>query len=58
MSLLFKVIFHSAARSTHHKLALDALRHLRLPDAQSWMDVFLRYKRSYLEGAKARDTEI
>lgn len=58
MSLLFKVIFHSAARSTHHKLALDALRHLRLPDAQSWMDVFLRYNRSYLDGAKAPDTEF
>jgi hypothetical protein len=58
VSLLFQVIFHSAARSTHHKLALDALRHLRLPDAQSWMDVFLRYHRSYLEGAKAPDTEF
>lgn len=58
MSLLFKVIFHSAARSTHHKLALDALRHLRLPDAQQWMDVFLRFNRSYLEGAKAPDTEF
>ncbi len=58
MSLLFKVVFASAARSTHHKLALDALRHLRLPDAQSWMDVFLRYNRSYLDGAKAPDTQF
>src|SRR5262245_60224968 len=58
VSLLFQVIFHSAARSTHHKLALDALRHLRLPDSQQWMDVFLRYHRSYLDGAKAPDTEF
>lgn len=58
MSLVYRVIFASAARSTHHKLALDALRHLRLPDAQSWMDVFLRYHAAYLEGAKAPDTDF
>ncbi|QDU30183.1 Zinc dependent phospholipase C [Anatilimnocola aggregata] len=58
MSLLFKVVFASAARSTHHKLALDALRQLRGHDAQAWMDVFLRYNRSYLEGAKAPDTQF
>lgn len=58
MSLLFRVVFASAARSTHHKLALDALRHLRMPDAQSWMDVFLRYNASYLDGAKAPDTQF
>ncbi|WP_425614895.1 DUF4332 domain-containing protein [Anatilimnocola sp. NA78] len=58
MSLLFKVVFASAARSTHHKLALDALRHLRGHDAQAWMDVFLRYNRAYLEGAKAPDTQF
>lgn len=58
MSLLFQVVFASAARSTHHKLALDALRHLRMPDAQSWMDVFLRYNASYLDGAKAPDTQF
>jgi hypothetical protein len=58
VSLLFKILFASAARSTHHKIALDALRHLRLPDAQSWMDVFLRYHGSYLEGAKAPDADF
>lgn len=58
MSLLFQVVFASAARSTHHKLALDALRHLRMPDAQAWMDVFLRYNASYLDGAKAPDTQF
>lgn len=58
MSLLFQVLFHTAARSTHHKMALDALRHLRLPDAQAWMDVFLRYNQSYLDGAKAPDTQF
>jgi hypothetical protein len=58
VSLLFQVVFASAARSTHHKLALDALRHLRMPDAQSWMDVFLRYNASYLDGAKAPDTQF
>lgn len=58
MSLLFKILFASAARSTHHKIALDALRHLRLPDAQQWMDVFLRYHVAYLEGAKAPDNDF
>lgn len=58
MSLLFRVVFASAARSTHHKLALDALRHLRGPDAQDWMDLFLRYYESYLEGAKAPDDQF
>ncbi|WP_254508085.1 DUF4332 domain-containing protein [Anatilimnocola floriformis] len=58
MSLLFTVVFASGARSTHHKLALDALRHLRMADAQSWMDVFLRYNASYLDGAKAPDTQF
>lgn len=29
-----------------------------MPDAQPWMDVFLRYNRSYLDGAKAPDTQF
>ncbi len=29
-----------------------------MPDAQSWMDVFLRYNASYLDGAKAPDTQF
>ncbi len=58
MSLLFKVVFSSCCRSTHHKLALDALRHLRGDLADEWMDVFLRWYSHYLEGAKAPDDEF
>jgi hypothetical protein len=55
MSLLYKVIFSSKSTSTHHKLALDALRHLQNPHADKWRNLFLKYHGAYLEGAKAPD---
>ena len=58
MSLLFQVVFASCCRSTHHKLALDALRFLRGHDAQEWMDVFLFWHDAYLEGSKAPDDQF
>ena len=33
MSLLFRVVFANECTSTHHRLALDALRHLQDEDA-------------------------
>ena len=36
MSLLFHVVFTTACRGTHPRLALDALRHLRIADAEAW----------------------
>lgn len=58
MSLLLHVVFTSLCRSTHHKLAIDALRHLQVPDSDRWVDVFLRYHAAYLEGAKAPDDKF
>ena len=54
-NLLFKVLFAEKARSTHHKLALDALLHLRCAQAERWRDLFLRHVEPFLTGAKAPD---
>ena len=58
MSLLLKVIFASHARSTHHKLALDALGHLQCDEAAQWTDLILSQYAAYLEGAKAPDDDF
>ena len=58
MSLLLNVIFASHARSTHHKLALDALRHLQCDDAAQWTDLLISEHAAYLEGAKAPDDDF
>jgi len=38
MATVFEKVFTTRARSTHHKIALDALRHLRGDDADKWRD--------------------
>jgi hypothetical protein len=58
MSLTLNLIFASKAKSTHHMLALDALRHLRGAGAEKWRDLFLSYFANYLQGAKAPDDEF
>lgn len=58
MSLLFNVLFAWKCTSTHHKLALDALRHLRLPDAEEWTNFFVGNADQYLLGAKAPDNDF
>ena len=55
MSLLQKIIFASYARSTHHKMALDALQFLQGPNAAQWRDLLLSEYGSYLQGAKDPD---
>jgi predicted flap endonuclease-1-like 5' DNA nuclease len=55
MSLLYAVVFASRCRSNHHRLALDALRHLRSAEAGAWRDLLLHYHEDYLKGAKAPD---
>jgi hypothetical protein len=55
MSLLYAVVFASRCRSNHHRLAVDALRHLQSADAQAWRDLLLHYHDEYLTGAKAPD---
>jgi predicted flap endonuclease-1-like 5' DNA nuclease len=58
MSLLFKVLFANECTSTHHKLALDALRHLEDEDAAQWRNLFLYYFDAYLDGSKAPDKKF
>jgi len=56
MSLMFRVLFASACWSTHHKLAMDALRHIRGDKAVLWQQLFMKFHKDYLEGSKAPDT--
>ncbi|MFT5508324.1 MAG: hypothetical protein ACI89J_001399 [Hyphomicrobiaceae bacterium] len=58
MNLLFRIVYAAHANGTHHKLALDALRHLENPDAQRWQRLFLSHSEIYLEGSKAPDKEF
>lgn len=56
--LLYNVIFAWKCSSTHHKLAMDALRHLESPDADQWMNLFLSHIETYLDGSKAPDNKF
>ncbi len=58
MNLLFRVIFACACTNTHHKLAMDALCHLRCRRARRWQNLFLKYHKLYLKGAKAPDVKF
>ena len=58
MSLLFNVLFANECTSTHHKIALDALRHLEDEDAPLWRNLFLYYFDAYLDGSKAPDKKF
>ena len=58
MSLLFRVIYASGCRNTHHKFALDALRYLQHDEGAQWRKLFLKYHGVYLEGAKAPDAKF
>ncbi len=58
MSLLWRIIFSSRCTSTHHKLALDALRFVRGPQADLWVNLFLANSEQYLIGSKAPDNEF
>ncbi len=58
MSLLFTIVYAAHANGTHHKLALDALRHLEGPNSEGWQRLFLKYASVYLAGSKAPDTEF
>src|SRR5436305_10541141 len=55
MSLLLNLVFRTVCHSTHQQLAVDALRHLRGPDAERWCDLFLNHYGEYLAGADAPD---
>ncbi len=53
MSLLFRVLHAVHARGTHHKLALDGVARLSVPEA--WQRLFLKHHDAMLTGAKAPD---
>jgi len=58
MNLLFRIVYAGHASGTHHKLALDALEHLRCQHAELWQRLFLVHAKLYLEGSKAPDNEF
>ncbi len=58
MNLLFRIVYAAHANGTHHKLALDALRHMKSMDADLWQRMFLANAAVYLEGSKAPDNEF
>jgi Domain of unknown function (DUF4332) len=58
MHLLFHIVYGTHAKGTHHKLALDALRHLQCKDADDWQRMFLVHAGLYLEGAEAPDDDF
>lgn len=55
MSLLYTLVFATRCTSNHHRLAVDALRHLRGPEAAAWRMLLLHHHDDYLKGAKAPD---
>lgn len=58
MNTLFRVLYAAHARGTHHKLALDGLRHLEGPHAESWRNLFLKHAELLMLGSKAPDDEF
>jgi hypothetical protein len=58
MSLLLTLAFRSVCRTTHQRLAVDALRHLRLAEAERWSDLLLHHHAEYLAGCDAPDSRF
>lgn len=52
---LYAVLIQWKCTRTHHKLALDALRHLHADHAEAWRNLFLRHVEPYLAGTTAPD---
>ncbi|MDX2235600.1 MAG: DUF4332 domain-containing protein [Hyphomonadaceae bacterium] len=53
--LLFDVVYAHRASGSHHRIALDALRRLAMPDAEAWRKLFIANADVYMKGAKAPD---
>lgn len=58
MNLLFRILYAQKCTSTHHFLAMDALRYLRAHSADRWRQLFLAEIEQYLDGAKAPDKKF
>ena len=57
-STLFNVLFAWKCSSTHHKLAMDALNHIRGDAAENWRNQCLANIETYLDGSKAPDNKF
>jgi hypothetical protein len=55
---LFNVLFAWKCSSTHHKLALDALKHIRGDAGKNWKNLCLSEAQTYLDGSKAPDDKF
>jgi hypothetical protein len=55
VSLLLSLVFRSVCRTTHHRIAVDALRHLRSAEAETWVDLLLVHHGELLAGCMAPD---
>jgi hypothetical protein len=55
VSLLLSLVFRGVCRTTHHRIAVDAVRHLRSAEAEQWMDMLLVHHRELLAGSMAPD---
>ncbi len=53
--LLFDVVYAHRASGSHHKIAMDALKRLSGPDAETWLKLFISHADIYMKGAKAPD---
>lgn len=58
MNLLFRVLYAQKCTSTHHMLAMDALRYLRAEDADAWCRLFLTEIEVFTDGTKAPDKKF
>jgi hypothetical protein len=58
VSLLLSLVFRTVARTAHERLAVDALRFLRGPDAEAWSDLLLLNHLEYLAGSEAPETRF
>lgn len=55
MSLIIRVLDAAYCSTTHHKLALDALDHLRAARGPAWRNFLVTHHRMYFEGARDPD---
>jgi hypothetical protein len=58
MNLLFRVLYAQKCSSTHHKLAMDALRYLKCENSNDWVRLFLSEIQLFTDGAKAPDKKF
>ncbi len=58
MDLIFRIVYAAHANGSHHKLALESLRHLSGEGAEGWRRVFLKHAEVYLKASKAPDNEF